>query len=61
MNVPIIHSRPMIPIGAIAGTGTGGVGGASATTTKPGDPLSGPSGVKRLPKYPVPFAPVMRC
>ncbi len=52
MNVPIIHSRPirlMIPIGAIAGTGTDGM----PVTTKPGDLLSIPSGVKRLPKYPV--------
>ena len=40
--IPIIHSKPiraMIPIGARVGTDTGGVGGASATTTKPGDPL----------------------
>ncbi len=43
---PITHSRPIrttIPDGAIAGTDTGGDGGASATTTKPGDPLSSPS------------------
>ena len=35
--------RVMIPAGASAGTGVGGVGGASVTTTKTGDPLSSPS------------------
>ena len=39
----ITHRKPIIPIGARAGTDTGGAGGASATTTKPGDPLSSPS------------------
>ncbi len=33
----------MIPDGASAGTDTGGDGGASAITTKPGDPLSSSS------------------
>ena len=40
---PATHSKPiraMIPDGAIAGTD--GDGGAPATTTKPGDPLSSP-------------------
>ncbi|MCK4458673.1 MAG: hypothetical protein KAT13_06210 [Methanosarcinales archaeon] len=43
--VPITQSKPIkvtIPCGASAGTGAG-VCGASATTTKPGDPLSSPS------------------